>query len=65
MNNIKGFAIANDGNMKRIAVTYDQINDDGKVVKSNMKMNRIVTDPAIIESINKLWDYSCFITNEE
>lgn len=65
MNNIKGFAIANDGNMKRIAVTYDQINDDGKVVKSNMKMNRIVTDSEIIESINKLWDYSCFITNEE
>lgn len=44
MKNIKGFAVASDGNMKRIAITFDEISDTGKVINSNVKMNRIITD---------------------
>ena len=36
MKNIKGFAVGTDGNMKRIAITYDAIDDSGKVVNSNV-----------------------------
>lgn len=36
MKNIKGFAVASDGNMKRIAITFDEISDTGKVINSNV-----------------------------
>lgn len=54
MNNVKTVAVANDGNMKRIAVTYDVIDDTGKVIESNKRVNRIVTDDSAIASINAL-----------
>lgn len=44
MNNIKGVAFTNDGSMKRISITYDVVNGNGKVVKSNAKITRVVTD---------------------
>lgn len=37
MINIKGLAIATDGNFKRMAVTYDEIDNTGKVTNSNAK----------------------------
>ena len=52
MKNIKGIAIATDGNLKRIAVTYDEIDETtGKIVNSNVKANRVVTDGIVLESI--------------
>lgn len=44
MKNIKGIAFANDGNMRRLAITYDEVNSDGKVTGQNIKVNRVVTD---------------------
>lgn len=58
MNNVKGYAIATDGNMKRIAITYDVIDETtGKVTNSNVKVNRIVTDELALEYIAYLDSY--------
>lgn len=54
MKNIKGFAIATDGNMKRIAITYDEIDDTGKVINGNVKVNRIITDTEALTDVNNL-----------
>lgn len=58
MKNIKGFAVGTDGNMKRIAITYDEIDDSGKVVNSNVKVNRVVTDSDTLNAIGTIEEYA-------
>lgn len=58
MNNVKGYAIATDGAMKRIAVTYDVIDETtGKVINSNVKINRVVTNEKALAAIEILDTY--------
>jgi hypothetical protein len=64
MKNIKGFAVANDGAMKRIAVTYDEINDKGEVVNANVKMNRIVTDEKTLKALETVQKFAETIVEE-
>ena len=47
MNNVKGYAIANDGSMKRVAITYDVIDENGKPVKVNAKTNNFIVDSTV------------------
>ena len=54
MINIKAIATATDGSVKRMAVTYDVINDEGKVISSNAKLNRVVIDQAALKAIDIL-----------
>lgn len=58
MNNIKAIGMANDGSMKRISVNYDVINEDGKVVSSNKRVNRVITDNDVINAINVIYEYA-------
>ena len=64
MTNIKGVAISTDGDMKRLAITYDEINENGKVTKSNAKINRIVTDENVLLSIDEIWNYANEVIEE-
>lgn len=64
MKNIKGFAVANDGAMKRIAVTYDEINDNGEVINANVKMNRIVTDEKTLKALETVQKFAETIVEE-
>lgn len=48
MRNVKGYAVASDGNMKRIAITYDEIDNTGKVVSSNVKVSRLISDEEVL-----------------
>lgn len=64
MKNIKGFAVASDGNMKRIAITFDEISDTGKVINSNVKMNRIITDENVLAAVSKLEQYGQIVIDE-
>lgn len=64
MKNIKGFAVASDGNMKRIAITFDEISDTGKVINSNVKMNRIITDENVLASVSTLEQYGQIVIDE-
>lgn len=54
MINIKAIATATDGSVKRMAITYDVINDDGKITSSNAKLNRVVIDQAALKAIDTL-----------
>lgn len=54
MINIKAIATATDGSVKRMAITYDLINDEGKVIKANAKLNRVVVDEEALTAINTL-----------
>ena len=54
MKNIKSFGIANDGNMKRIAITYDELNDEGKVINSNVRLNRVITNADVLTSVTQI-----------
>ena len=64
MKNIKGFAVASDGNMKRIAVTYDEIDDTGKVINANVKVNRLITDADTLSAVSKLEEYGQTVIDE-
>lgn len=64
MKNIKGFAVASDGNMKRIAITFDEISDTGKVINSNAKMNRIITDKNVLAAVSTLEQYGQIVIDE-
>ena len=58
MKNIKGFAVGTDGTMKRIAITYDEIDEEGKVINANVKVNRIVTDNEALQAIDTILTYA-------
>lgn len=64
MINIKGFAIAQDGAMKRIAVTYDQIDSNGKVVNPNARINRVITGSDVLAAVTLLENYAGKIADE-
>ena len=57
MKNIKGFAVASDGSMKRIAITYDELDDSGKIINSNVKVNRLVVDESTLNAISNIENY--------
>lgn len=65
MKNIKGIAFANDGNMRRLAITYDEVNSDGKVTNPNVKVNRVVTDEECFKALTTVEVYAQSIVNEE
>ena len=54
MLNIKAVATATDGSVKRMAITYDIINEEGKVTTSNAKLNRVVVDQEALSAIDVL-----------
>lgn len=65
MINIKGLAVATDGSCKRIAITYDEINDTGKVINSNIKINRVITDETVLEAIATIENYAKIVVETE
>lgn len=65
MNNIKGIALVTDGNSKRIAVTYDTINDDGIATAQNKRTNRIVMDSNVLSAINVIEEYAQSVIDKE
>jgi hypothetical protein len=58
MNNIKQISIITDGQAKRLAITFDSIDDSGKVIKANRKINRIVVEEDILYAINDIESYA-------
>lgn len=65
MKNIKGIAVAEDGKMKRLAVTYDEVGEGGKVIKANVKINRIITDETVLSAVGIVEEFAQKIMDEE
>ena len=64
MINIKGIAIAQDGAMQRMAVTYDKIDDNGKIINPNVRFNRVITDGNILGAVAQLEDFAGKLISE-
>ena len=54
MINIKAIATATDGSVKRMAVTYDVINGEGKITTSNAKLSRVIGDDSVLKAVDTL-----------
>lgn len=65
MNNLKGYSVSNDGNMKRLAITYDVINENGKVINSNKKINRLISDEDIIKAVEIVDNFANHLIDEQ
>lgn len=65
LRNLKAVGILSDGNMKRLVITYDEVDDTGTVTKSNVKINKIITDGDIINAINVVETYAQTIIDVE
>lgn len=63
MRNIKGISIVSDGNSKRMAVIYDEIDSEGKVTNSNARVNRVIVDKGTLENVDKLEDIAQIIVD--
>lgn len=51
MKNLKSLTITTDGSVKRISITYDVIDDNGKVTGPNKRLNRVITDATALKSV--------------
>ena len=58
MENIKGIAIVTDGSQKWIAVTYDEINDEGEIMKPNVRVNRVIMNENAKNAVSILEAYA-------
>lgn len=65
MKNVKGFAVATEGKMKRIAITYDVLDDTGKPINPNQKESRFVMDKSVLEAISKIEEFAQAIIESE
>ena len=64
MINIKAIATATDGSVKRMAVTYDVINGEGKITTSNAKLNRVIVDDSVLKAVDTLELFAKSSVNE-
>lgn len=54
MKRLQGFAVINDTMGKKVAYTYSEIDENGNVVKSNVKESFIAIDTEALDLISKL-----------
>lgn len=51
MKNLKSMTVTTDGSVKRISITYDVIDENGKVIGSNKRLNRAITELTALKTI--------------
>ena len=64
MVNVKNISITNDGALKRVSVSYDELSEDGKTVSTNNRVSRVVTDDLILDNITNIENYVNAIIEE-
>mgnify|MGYP003303300014 CR=1 FL=1 len=65
MNNLKTISVTTEGSAKRMAITFDEVDESGKVVKSNIKTNRVVMDENALKAIATIEAYAQGIIDAE
>lgn len=65
MNNLKTISVTTEGNSKRMAITFDVVDESGKVTNSNKKTNRVVMDEEALVAIKILEKYGQSIIDAE
>lgn len=66
MKNLKTISVTTEGNAKRMAITFDVVDETtGKVTNPNVKTNRVVVDASALEAIGVLEVYAQGIVDTE
>jgi hypothetical protein len=64
MNIVTSIGLFDDAIGKRISLTYSQIDDTGKIISDNKRIDRVVTDTTVIENINAVKAYAASLIEE-
>ena len=64
MNIVTSIGLFDDAFGKRISLTYSQIDDTGKIISDNKRIDRVVTDTTVIENINAVKAYAASLIEE-
>lgn len=51
MKNLKSITITTDGSAKRMSITFDVIDDNGKVIGPNKRLNRVIADATALKTV--------------
>lgn len=65
MKNVKTISVTTEGSGKRMAITFDVVDESGKVTNPNKKTNRVVVDEAALEAITILESYAQSVVDSE
>ena len=58
MNIVTSVTVFNDAVGKRMSITYSEIDDQGKIISDNKRLDRVVTEKAIIGVADELANYA-------
>lgn len=64
MINLRGFAVATEGNLRRLVITYDTINENGDITNRNKKVNKIITNENILNNVSAIEEFINTIIEE-
>ena len=55
----------NDAVGKRMSLSYSEIDESGKIIADNKRVDRVVTNSAIIEDMDAIMNYAAeYVANE-
>lgn len=64
MKNIQNISLHNDGQMQRISITWDEIDDEGKTTATNKRITRVVVDEEVKSAIETIMNHASNIIEE-
>lgn len=64
-NIVSSLATVNANGAQRLSITYTKVNEEGKIVEDNVRINRIVLDDNILEVIQELIQFAQQIVDKE
>lgn len=64
MVNIKNLTISQDGDLKKISVMWDVLDENGRIVGTNKRATRAATEESLIEAIETIKIYAENIIEE-
>ena len=64
MINLKSITLSTEGELKKVSATYDEISEDGKILGTNNRLTRIITDDNAIKNFDDLMSFTKSLIEE-
>lgn len=58
MKRVTSIGIFDDAVGKRISITFSEIDNEGKIIKENERVDRVITDDNVLHNCNALTEYA-------
>lgn len=55
---VTSIALLNNNGMQRISITYSAIDENGKIVEDNKRVNRVVVDADKLNIVNQIYGFA-------